>query len=522
MNLTIAPFQNEPFTDFSNEIQAHAMQQGLETVASQLGREYPLVIGGERITTTDILTSTNPADPSEVIGKIHRGTRELADQAIETATKAFHSWKYVPAVDRARYLFAAAAEMRRHKMEWSAWLVYEIGKSWPEADADVAEAIDFMEFYGREAIRYAQPIGVTPSPLKDEVNQAFYIPLGVGIVIPPWNFPLAIMVGMTTAAIVTGNTVVLKPSSDTPVIAAKFAELMEKVSLPPGVLNFFPCSGGAVGDFLVEHPKTRFIAFTGSMEVGLRINELAAKRSHGQLWIKRVVAEMGGKDTIVVDETADLDTAADGIVAAAFGFSGQKCSACSRAVVVDEVYDAVLERVAERTAKLTVGPTKDPRYFTGPVASKSAYKSILEYIEIGKGEGRVVAGGGKLESAGPGFFIEPTVIADVDPQARISQEEIFGPVLAFIKARDFENALEIANNTEFGLTGALYSQRRDRLEKARVDFHVGNLYLNRKCTGALVDVHPFGGFNMSGTDSKAGGRDYLLLFLQAKSVAEKF
>ncbi|MBX7221629.1 MAG: L-glutamate gamma-semialdehyde dehydrogenase [Blastocatellia bacterium] len=522
MTLTVAPFRNEPFTDFSNESNAHAMQAGLDAVATQLGRDYPIVIGGERLTTGDILTSVNPSETSEVVGRVHRATREMADQAINTATTAFESWKRVPAVDRARYLFAAAAEMRRRKMEWSAWLVYEIGKSWAEADGDVAEAIDFMEFYAREAIRYGQPIGVTQSPLKDEINQAFYIPLGVGLVIPPWNFPLAIMVGMTTAAIAAGNTVVLKPSSDTPVIAAKFVELMEKVSLPAGVLNFLPCSGGAVGDFLVEHPKTRFIAFTGSMEVGLRINELAAKRSPGQLWIKRVVAEMGGKDTIVVDETADLDAAAEGIVSAAFGFSGQKCSACSRAVIVEDVYDAVLERVVERTNKLRVGPSKDPRNFTGPVASKSAYKSILEYIEIGKGEGRVVAGGGKLESAGDGYFIEPTVIADVDPNARISQEEIFGPVLAVIKAQNFDQALDIANNTEFGLTGALYSQKRERLERARTDFHVGNLYLNRKCTGALVDVHPFGGFNMSGTDSKAGGRDYLLLFLQAKSVAEKF
>lgn len=522
MTFTIAPFRNEPFTDFSKEIHANEMQRALDSVAGQLGREYPLIIGGERYTTGDLLKSINPAKTDELIGSVHRATRELADKAIESATTAFQSWRRVPAADRARYLLAAAAKMRREKMLWSSWLVYEIGKSWAEADGDVAEAIDFMEFYAREAVRYGEPIGVTPSPLPNEVNQAFYIPLGVGVVIPPWNFPLAIMAGMTTAAIAAGNTVVLKPSSDTPVIAAKFAELLEQVSLPAGVLNFLPCSGGAVGDFLVEHPKTRFIAFTGSMEIGLRINALAAKRSPGQLWIKRVVAEMGGKDTIVVDETADLDAAAEGIVAAAFGFSGQKCSACSRAVIVEDVYDAVVERVVERTQKLTVGPTTDPRNFTGPVASKSAYASILEYIEIGKGEGRVVAGGGKLEEAGNGYFIQPTVIADVDPQARISQEEIFGPVLALIKAKDFDNALDIANNTEFGLTGALYSQRRERLERARVDFHVGNLYLNRKCTGALVDVHPFGGFNMSGTDSKAGGRDYLLLFLQAKSVAEKF
>lgn len=517
-----SPFRNEPFTNFADEANAHAMEAALGRVAAQFGKDYPLVIGGEHITTGNLLKSVNPANPSQLIGAVHKAGRDLANRAIEDATSAFNCWKYVSAVDRAGYLFAAAAKMRRDKFDWSAWLVHEIGKSWPEADADVAEAIDFMEFYAREAIRYGQPIGVTSSPLPNEINEAFYIPLGVGIVIPPWNFPLAIMVGMTTAAIVAGNTVVLKPSSDTPIIAAKFVELMEQCGLPAGVLNFVPGSGAEIGDFIVEHPKTRFIAFTGSMDVGLRINELAAKRSPGQLWIKRVVAEMGGKDTIVVDETADLDAAAEGIVAAAFGFSGQKCSACSRAVVVDAVYDAVLERVAERTAKLTVGPTADPRNFTGPVASKSAYQSILDYIEIGKGEGRVVNGGGPMPELGDGYFIQPTVIADVAPDARISQEEIFGPVLAFIRAKDFDDALNIANNTEFGLTGALYSSDRTRLARARRDFHVGNLYLNRKCTGALVDVHPFGGFNMSGTDSKAGGRDYLLLFLQAKSVAEKF
>ena len=323
------------------------------------------------------------------------------------------------------------------------------------------------------------------------------------------------------ASIVTGNTVVLKPSSDSPIIAARFMEILEEASVPPGVVNFVPGSGGKIGDYLVGNPRTRFIAFTGSKEVGLHINELAAKTAEGQLWIKRVVAEMGGKDTIVVDETADLDSAVDGVVAAAFGFSGQKCSACSRVVVVDKVYEEVVGRVADRAAKIKVGPTKEQENWMGPVSSKSAYGSILNYIDIGKGEGKLMAGGGPLEEKQGGWFVKPTVIGEVDPMARVSQEEIFGPVLAAFRARDFESALEIANNTQFGLTGALYSRERARLEKARRDFHVGNLYLNRKCTGAYVDVHPFGGFNMSGTDSKAGGRDYLLLFQQAKTVSEK-
>jgi 1-pyrroline-5-carboxylate dehydrogenase len=517
----IPPFKNEPFTDFGDETNARLMREALADVERQLGRDYPCVVGGERVETGDLLASTNPARPDQIVGSVHQGTSDLANRALDAAWKAFDSWKRVPAEERARYLFSAAAELRRRKFEFSAWMVYEVGKSWPEADADTAEAIDFLEFYGREAIRYAGGHGVTLSPLANEQNEFFYVPLGVGVVIPPWNFPLAIAVGMTTAAAVAGNCVVLKPSHDSPVIAAKFVEVLESIGLPPGVVNFLPGDHLAVGEHLVAHPRTRFVNFTGSREVGLHINEVAAKTQEGQIWIKRVVAEMGGKDTIVVDETADLDAAAEGIVTAAFGYSGQKCSACSRAVVVGDVYDAVLDKVVERTKRLKVGSVTDPENFTGPVSSKRQYDKILSYIEVGKGEGRVVAGGGPATEAGEGYFIQPTVVADVDPKARIAQEEIFGPVLAVIKADDYDDALAIANNTQFGLTGAVYSRDRGRLERAREEFHVGNLYLNRKCTGALVDVHPFGGFNMSGTDSKAGGRDYLLLFLQGKSVAEK-
>ncbi len=519
--INLPAFSNETYRDFTREENAAAMRQAIAKVASEAGREYPLIIGGKRHETGDLLDSVNPAEFAQVIGRVHRATPELSSEAIETAAVTFNKWKRVPAEHRANYLFKAAAEMRRRKDEFNAWMVLEVGKSWAEAEADTAEAIDFMDFYARQALRYAAPQPLTPSPLANEVNEMTLIPLGVGVIIPPWNFPLAIMVGMTTAALVTGNTVVLKPSSDSPVIAAKFVELLESIGLPPGVVNYLPASGGRVGDLLVEHPRTRFISFTGSMEVGLRINRLAAVASPGQIWIKRVVAEMGGKDTIVVDETADLDEAAAGIVASAFGFSGQKCSACSRAVIVDSVWDEVIARVVERTKALTVGTVADGRCFTGPVVSRKAFESILGYIEIGKGEGKLLTGGSPHPLAGQGYFIEPTVIAEVAPDARIAQEEIFGPVLACIRARNFDEALAIANNTIYGLTGALYSRNRERIEIARQDFHVGNLYINRKCTGALVDVHPFGGFNMSGTDSKAGGRDYLALFLQAKSVAEK-
>lgn len=515
----LPPFKNEPLTDFTDERNAAVMREAIANVESQFGRDYPLIIGGKRYTTGDMLPSPNPSNYEEVVGAVHRADTRLADKALEEATAAFREWKNVSPEVRARFLLKAAAALRRRKAEFTALMVLEVGKSWVEADADVAEAIDFADFYAREMIRYSREQPLTPMP--GEQNELYYIPLGVGVVIPPWNFPLAIMAGMTLASVVTGNTVILKPSSDSPVVAASFVELLEAAGLPPGVVNFLPGSGGRIGDYLVANPRTRFIAFTGSKEVGLRINELAAKTAEGQLWIKRVVAEMGGKDTIVVDETADLDAAVDGAVASAFGYSGQKCSACSRLVVVDDVYDEVAGRVAERAAKIKVGPVKHEENWMGPVSSKNAYESILTYIDIGKREGKVLAGGSRLEEQPGGWFIKPTVIGDVDPMARVSQEEIFGPVLAAFRAKDFDQALDIANNTQFGLTGALYSNNRDRLEKARRDFHVGNLYLNRKCTGAFVDVHPFGGFNMSGTDSKAGGRDYLLLYLQAKSVSEK-
>lgn len=519
----ITEFRNEPFTDFSVKANEDAMNAALKLVRSKLGQNYPLHINGKAVETEKKLSSTNPSNPSEIVGTFSQASVKEADDAMDAATKAFESWKSVCPQKRARHLFKAAAIMRARKFEFAAWLVIEIGKNWAEADGDVAEAIDFCEFYGREMIRLSGPQPLTP--YQGEENELQYIPLGVGLVVPPWNFPLAILVGMTTAAIAAGNTVILKPSSETPAIAYQFYKVMEETGLPAGVLNFLPGPGSSVGDHLVTNAKTRFIAFTGSKEVGLRINELAAKPQKGQLWIKRVIAEMGGKDSIVVDDSADIDSAVDGIVASAFGFQGQKCSACSRAIIHAKVYDEVLKKVVEKTKKLQIGSPEKKETNMGPVASKSQYASVKEYIEIGSKEGKLETGGGinKTSADGKdGFYIEPTIISGIDPMARISQEEIFGPVLAFIKAKDFSDAIAIANNTEFGLTGAVYSGNRDHLEQARRDFHVGNLYINRKCTGALVGVHPFGGFNMSGTDSKAGGRDYLLLFTQAKSISEKY
>jgi 1-pyrroline-5-carboxylate dehydrogenase len=510
------PFTNEPLTDFSKEEHKRAQIEVLAQVKSELGRTYPLIIGGKKISRADTFASVNPAQPDQVIGHFARATVEQVDEAIKIAANTFDSWKRVPAQERAAYLFAAADRLRQHRFRMNAWMIYEVGKSWVEADADTAEAIDFLEFYARETIRLAgeQPI----TRLEGEDNRLVYIPLGVGAVIPPWNFPCAIMIGMTSASFAAGNTVILKPASTAPAIAYEFMRILEEVGLPGGVVNFLTGSGAMIGDALIDHAQLRFIAFTGSRDVGLRIYERASKQQKGQRWLKRSILEMGGKDAVVVDETADLEAAATGIVSSAFGFQGQKCSAGSRAIIVEQVYDQVLQKVIEQTKRLTVGDITQPDTYMGPVIDENAMKKILEYIEIGKGEGRLVTGGGHQ---GPGYFIEPTIFADVDPHARIAQEEIFGPVLAVIKARDFDDALQIANDTEYGLTGSLYSRDPERIKRAEEEYHVGNLYFNRKCTGALVGVHPFGGFNMSGTDSKAGGRDYLLLFTQAKAIAAK-
>jgi 1-pyrroline-5-carboxylate dehydrogenase len=518
LRVPTTPFKNEPLTDFGNAENARKMKAALTKVRAELGREYDMVIGEKLIKTTEKIKSVNPAKPSEIVGVFQSAGREHVEPAIQAAQQAFETWKRTSVEQRASLLHTVAGILRERKFEFAAWMVFEVGKNWAEADADIAETIDFAEFYAREALRLAQ--AKTPTQLPGEADRLIYIPLGVAAVIPPWNFPCAIMAGMTMAAIVTGNTVVMKPSHDSPAIAAKFFEVLQEAGMPDGVVNFCPGSGSTFGAGLVEHPMTRFVAFTGSKEVGLDINQRAAKPQPGQKWIKRTILEMGGKDSIIVDADANLDAAVEGVAQAAFGFQGQKCSACSRAIVDEKIYDVFLERLKDRVSKITVGdPTENKPM--GPVVNEKAMKSILDYIEVGKKEGRLIHGGGRATDAGDGYFIQPTVIADIPPMARISQEEIFGPVLAVIKARNFEDALAIANNTEFGLTGAVYSTSRDKLEKARTDFHVGNLYFNRKCTGAMVGAHPFGGFNMSGTDSKAGGPDYLLLFTQAKSVAEK-
>jgi 1-pyrroline-5-carboxylate dehydrogenase len=511
-------FVNEPFVDFKLPENARRMQAALELVSSQLGHEYDLVIGGQRLKTGDKIRSLNPARPAQVVGVHQKAGAEDAEMAMTAALHAFESWSRTSVESRASLLLGAAEIIRSRNFEFCAWLTYEVGKNWAEADADVGETIDFLEFYAREALRLAA--ATTPIQYPGERNGLLYIPLGVGAVIPPWNFPFAIMAGMTAASIVTGNTVILKPSSDAPTIAAKFIKVLEEAGMPAGVVNFCPGSGSAFGNAIVEHPKTRFIAFTGSRSVGLDIHERAARARPGQIWIKRTILEMGGKDSILVCADADLDAAVEGVVASAFGFSGQKCSACSRAIVEAPVFDTFIERLLARVAQLTVG-NPAANHNLGPVINKAALDAMLGYIETGKKEGKLIAGGHAPATADGGYFLEPTIFSDIQPHGVLAQEEIFGPVLALMKVGSFEEGLQVANNTEYGLTGSVYTSDREKLDRARREFHVGNLYFNRKCTGAMVGAHPFGGFNMSGTDSKAGGPDYLTLFTQAKSVAEK-
>lgn len=514
--MVLTPFTPTPMTDWSDGKNVAAMEAAIDKVASQLGRTYPLIIGGERITTAETRDSLDPADNKTVVGKVSSATSEHVERAFEAAVDASERWRRTAPEVRARSLLRCASLVRARRHELAAWMVFEVSKTWAEADGDVAEAIDFLDFYAREMMRLggAQPV----TPFAGEEGELRYLPLGVGVVIPPWNFPLAITVGMTSASVVTGNPTILKPASTAPVIAAQFVDLFHEAGLPPGVLNFLTGAGARIGDALVKDPRTRFVAFTGSKEVGLQVAEHCGKVYPGQRWIKRSILEMGGKDAIIIDDDCDLEKAIQGAVASAFGFQGQKCSACSRLIVHEKVYDRVLAGVVEQTKRLQLGHPRDRSNHLGAVIDKNAHEKILKYVEVGRQEGEVVCGGAK----GPdgGYFIEPTVVAGLESRTRLMQEEIFGPVLAVGRAKDWKHALAWANDTEFGLTGAVYSRNRAHLEEARHEFHVGNLYLNRKCTGALVGVHPFGGFNMSGTDSKAGGTDYLQLFMQAKSIAE--
>lgn len=514
---TISPFKNMTYLDFSDPDVRKKMEAAIEKVRADFGKEYPIIINGEKIYTGEKFKSYNPSQKDEVVGVFQKADTRVAEKAMNAALETFETWRKVNYKDRADYLLKAAQKMIERRYELDAVMILEESKNWLEADADLCEAIDFLNYYARQMLKHGKEIPL--NEYDNEENHAYYIPLGVGAIIPPWNFPIAILTGMTSAAVVTGNTVVLKPSSDSPLAGYKVAEIFAEVGLPPGVLNFVTGPGSTVGNYLVEHPKTRFISFTGSKEVGMGIYEKAGQVVPGQIWLKRAIVEMGGKDAIIVDSEADIDLAVEGVTQSAYGFQGQKCSACSRAIVDEKIYDEFVEKLAKRVKEVTMGDVTDYNNYMGAVINKAAYDKIMKYIEIGKEEGKLLVGGNGDDSKG--YFVEPTVFIDIKPQSRIEQEEIFGPVLAVIKAHNYDHALKIVNDTVYGLTGAVYTKNKKKIERAIDEFHVGNLYFNRKCTGSIVNVHPFGGFNMSGTDAKAGGPDYLLLHMQMKAWSLK-
>ncbi len=514
------PYRHEPLTDFTREENYEKYKEGLKIVETDLGKTYPLVIGGERVKSEETKVSLNPANHEEVVGIIHQASVQDCKKAMAVALSTFETWSRVDPMFRADVLFKSAAILRRRRFEFAAILTKEAGKPYSEADADVAEGIDFLEYYGREMLRIREKGKEVLSRRNIERNEYRFLPLGVGVVITPFNFPLAILTGMTSAAVVTGNTVLLKPASTTQTIAYKMLEVFEEAGLPDGVVNFVPCEGKEAGDYMVKHSKTRFVSFTGSKDVGVKIYENAAKVRKGQIWFKRVIAEMGGKGAIIVDEDVDVEEAADILIKSAFGFSGQKCSAATRAFVHESLYDDFLATLKLKTEKLKVNDPETSSTFMGPLIDEIAFKKVMSYIEKGKEEGTLLTGGRGDDSKG--YFVEPTIFTDVKPKGSIMQEEIFGPVLCVNKFKKFEDAIRKANDTEYGLTGAILSKNREHLEMARRDFHVGNLYFNRGCTAAIVGYQPFGGFNMSGTNAKAGGPEYLTLHMQAKTVTEQY
>jgi RHH-type proline utilization regulon transcriptional repressor/proline dehydrogenase/delta 1-pyrroline-5-carboxylate dehydrogenase len=512
-----APLNIEPITDFSREESRRAMRSALEQVAGQLGRTHPLVIDNRPATTQALLDSVNPSHKRQIVGRFGRATPDHANQAIAAAVRAFPVWRDTPVERRAQYLLDAANVLRRRRFELAAWEVYECAKQWREADADIVEAIDFCEFYAHEMKRLARP---RHRDVPGEENSYLYEPRGVCIVIAPWNFPLAILCGMTTAALVTGNTVIMKPAEQSSIIAAKLMEVFLEVGLPPGVLHYLPGLGEEVGPVLVNHRETAVIAFTGSLAVGLLINRQAAEMQPDQLHIKRVIAEMGGKNAVIVDEDADMDEAVTGVVDSAFGYQGQKCSACSRVIIERSKYDSFLERLVEATRSLAAGPAEDPGAFVGPVIDEEAFRRLQEAIARGKSESRLAFAGDVGQLADEGYYVAPHVFADVKPGSFLAQQELFGPILAAMPANNLDQALEIANGVPYALTGGLFSRSPAHIARVRREFRVGNLYINRKITGAIVDRQPFGGFKLSGIGSKAGGPDYLLQFVVPRTITE--
>jgi RHH-type proline utilization regulon transcriptional repressor/proline dehydrogenase/delta 1-pyrroline-5-carboxylate dehydrogenase len=509
-----AIFKNEPLTDFTIARNRERMKEALAKTRAELGQKYALVIGGKETWAAQEIVSINPTRPDEVVGRVAKAGRPEAEAALAAAREAFPKWSRTAVEERARVLERAGELMRQERFQLMAVEVFETGKNWTESDADVAEAIDFCDFYAQEMRRIASSRYVVPG----ETSMHHYIPRGLAVVIAPWNFPLAILCGMSAAALVAGNCVIMKPSEQSSVIGARFMEILRRAGAPPGAINFLPGSGEEVGNFLVNHPEIDLIAFTGSREVGLKIYEAAGRTRPGQRQLKKVVCEMGGKNAAIIDSDADLDEAVPAALYSAFGYQGQKCSALSRLIVLRENYERALERLIEAARSLQAGPPEDPGSVIGPVIDRAAYERIRQYIELGKKEGRLAFQGETPE--GGGYFIPPTIFTDVSPRARIAQEEIFGPVLCVFKAGDLDAALALANDTEFALTGGFFSRSPGNIERARAEMQVGNLYINRGITGAMVARHPFGGFKMSGGGTKAGGRDYLPHFLLPRVVTE--
>ena len=507
---------NEPFADFTRRDVREGFPKAVASVRSRLGKTYPLFIGGKEVQTDDLLVSVNPARPGEVIGRICQAGTEQIDLAVDAAKAALPAWRDTLPENRARLLFKAADIARKNIYELSAWQTLEVGKQWDQAYADVGEAIDFMEYYGREMIRLGSPRRMGSMP--GELNHYFYQAKGICAVIAPWNFPLAISCGMTSAALVTGNCVLYKPAGSSSVIGDNLLQIYREAGIPDGVFNYVPGRGSVMGDHLVEHPDVSMIAFTGSMDVGLRIIEKAAKPRPGQTFIKKVVAELGGKNGIIVDDDADLDEAIHQIIYSAFAFQGQKCSACSRVIVLAPIYEKFMTRLKQAANSLALGPAEDPAYYMGPVVDEAAQKKILEYIELAREEGHIVVH--RDDVPGEGCYVPLTIVEGIRPEHRLAQEEIFGPVLSIMKVDSFDQAIEWANATRYALTGAVFSRSPKNLAKAREQFRVGNLYLNRGSTGAIVERQSFGGFQMSGIGSKSGGHDYLIQFMDPRVVTE--
>ncbi len=509
-----SPFQNDPLLDFSRSEVRSQYAQALKSVRGKLGKLYPLWVRGQERKTGEEMTSINPASPKEIVGRVPVAGREEADEALEAARGFFAEWQATPAKDRALVLFRAASIMRQRRIELAAWEAFEVGKGWREADADVVEAIDYLEFYGREMLRLSEP--QVTQRIPGESNLHFYQPRGVAVVIAPWNFPLAIPTGMTTAALVTGNCVILKPAEQSPVLGMHLMTILREAGVPPGACQLLQ-GGGELGAYLARHTRVNLIAFTGSRDVGLEILREASVLQPGQEEVKRVVCEMGGKNAIIVDEDADLDEAVAYTIESAFGYQGQKCSAASRLILMDEIHDRLVERLVEAVKSLKVGPAEDPGSFLGPLIDEAAYKRVRDYIDLGKSEGECVI---ELDGPKEGYFIGPVIFTGIEPHHRMAQEEIFGPVLSVMKARSFDQALEIANRSSYALTGGVFSRSPANIEKARKQFRVGNLYINRGITGAIVERQPFGGLKLSGIGSKAGGPDYLLQFLEPRAISE--